>query len=915
MHNKNSKSKAFTLAETLITLALIGIITVLTMYMLNSDKIRQRELLGRFHITFAKLDNLVGLTAQASRNYPNWRADAYSLANLSCTDDSGNNISNKSICLKKALLSASSIPQDCSEPDKCFKNYDKLTEQLKSIFPSFKSNDSIAFTLPGGVQVLGSYLDSTCELEIPIGRGRDNTVEKVKGCGFLLADVNGNSKPNNLLIGDDKIIDRFLMAITPNGLVKSNLLDEIAGCPSGTTYDATTKECVNDFNCPLDMDYMKELQNKNSEDLLILEYPYGAEHSDCYEVKCKSGDAPDSENKCPELCSASDEKRYGGLWLSEGGDLPDKWSEKACCVPISNQAELASINTDSNSLSRNYCLMADINFDKNGAGSTSTEGWTPIGNSSAPFKGSFYGNGHKISNFYINKTSSNTDYIGLFGVVSGGSLNSFENMEIDSGEIFAKIDNGGYIGSLIGELNNKAKNLVNSADITEEKSSYNGHTVGGIIGESNNDDITNIKNLGDITINDSLEYSSGNIWLGGNIGYSNTNITNLVNLGSTTIKISCLTTSGYAVASGGNLGTISNKRLKNSINSGKIDVEWRNKDPNTPMFQFFISGITPASLLLIENVINTGDVFFNHLEEVAGRGVTQVGGIVTTYAQDNETVSNSINTGEIRSTSRQHIQYILGATGTNSINIGGIEGNPFNADLLSRIITIPTTKNIYYIGLSGKNLINYGQLHAENTEEVGIFDTTGNAYNLANTSLLLGNTLASTFYLSGSVTGCTTAGDYTGCSEILASDIKKAATYSAISSDSANAQYWSIIDGFFPTLKASVMPPQIFRDCRNNKTPYGGCYDVLNTPNAFMPDFGTTNPIGVEDYKPFIMWAWKKPTTNTTPIEYPVLRWQCKPYRLNGYDCCRPSYATWEPKLPACPALVIPSGADYRSIN
>ena len=111
------------------------------------------------------------------------------------------------------------------------------------------------------------------------------------------------------------------------------------------------------------------------------------------------------------------------------------------------------------------------------------------------------------------------------------------------------------------------------------------------------------------------------------------------------------------------------------------------------------------------------------------------------------------------------------------------------------------------------------------------------------------------------------------------------------------------------------MPPQIFRDCRNNKTPYGGCYDVLNTPNAFMPDFGTTNPIGVEDYKPFIMWAWKKPATNTTPIEYPVLRWQCKPYRLNGYDCCRPSYATWEPKLPACPALVIPSGADYRSIN
>ena len=52
--------------------------------------------------------------------------------------------------------------------------------------------------------------------------------------------------------------------------------------------------------------------------------------------------------------------------------------------------------------------------------------WTPIGNQSQKYIGTFDGNGHKISGLYIDSTSNNQ---GLFGFVDKGG--NIKNLGID----------------------------------------------------------------------------------------------------------------------------------------------------------------------------------------------------------------------------------------------------------------------------------------------------------------------------------------------------------------------------------------------------------------------------------------------------------------------------------------------------
>ena len=69
--------------------------------------------------------------------------------------------------------------------------------------------------------------------------------------------------------------------------------------------------------------------------------------------------------------------------------------------------------------------------------------WTPIGNKSRQFKGTFKGNGHTISNMQILDRSE--AYTGLFGYLGEGG--SIENVKIKDCNITG---NGEYIGGLVG---------------------------------------------------------------------------------------------------------------------------------------------------------------------------------------------------------------------------------------------------------------------------------------------------------------------------------------------------------------------------------------------------------------------------------------------------------------------------------
>ncbi len=106
------------------------------------------------------------------------------------------------------------------------------------------------------------------------------------------------------------------------------------------------------------------------------------------------------------------------------------------------------------------------------------------------FRGVFDGNGKKISNF--NCTSTDIDYIGLFGCVSG------ENAEIkDLGLIDPNIDTGAgnCVGSLVGRLREGTITGCYIEGCTV-KGDYN---VGGLVGENYHGIITNCYSAGLVT--------------------------------------------------------------------------------------------------------------------------------------------------------------------------------------------------------------------------------------------------------------------------------------------------------------------------------------------------------------------------------------------------------------------------------
>ena len=103
-----------------------------------------------------------------------------------------------------------------------------------------------------------------------------------------------------------------------------------------------------------------------------------------------------------------------------------------------------------------YELTANLDFDENGdaqitgAGDptywNSGAGWLPIGNSSTNYTANFYGNGHTISNLFINR--QNDDSNGLFGHASGS--NTIRNVGLIDANVTGRYRNGTLVGTFEG---------------------------------------------------------------------------------------------------------------------------------------------------------------------------------------------------------------------------------------------------------------------------------------------------------------------------------------------------------------------------------------------------------------------------------------------------------------------------------
>lgn len=196
---------------------------------------------------------------------------------------------------------------------------------------------------------------------------------------------------------------------------------------------------------------------------------------------------------------------------------------------IANLNNLYWIAENSTRWGYHYIQTADID-----AGVTkywfAGQGWTPIGNYTTKFTGSYKGDQHLIERLYINRPSQSA--IGLFGCIAGASIS---NLGLTYCEFTASKNVGGIAGSgyyADGSVSN-IEYCFTSGEIISTDDSWN--YAGGIIGEG---DYTSVNNcysycnvygikyagglVGDISgasINNS--YSTGNVNPPVNISYWN----------------------------------------------------------------------------------------------------------------------------------------------------------------------------------------------------------------------------------------------------------------------------------------------------------------------------------------------------------------------------------------------------------
>ena len=197
-----------------------------------------------------------------------------------------------------------------------------------------------------------------------------------------------------------------------------------------------------------------------------------------------------------------------------------------------------------NNLSGTYYLMNDLNL--NG------QEWTPLGNSSTPFKGKFYGNGHRISNIYINTTK---DDQGLFGVTDGALIERLE--------VTGKVTGGTYAGGIVGRLTNNStiSYCINYATVTGAEQ------IGGIVGRVSGGAIEYCLNYGNVSTNGrgcggiSADLYNGNSSYGGKI----IGCVNMVNV------------SGGSDITGGIVGGSTYGTVSGCFNAGNVTGKYGDK--------------------------------------------------------------------------------------------------------------------------------------------------------------------------------------------------------------------------------------------------------------------------------------------------------------------------------------------------
>ncbi len=200
--------------------------------------------------------------------------------------------------------------------------------------------------------------------------------------------------------------------------------------------------------------------------------------------------------------------------------------------------------SSSNAWSYYYKQTADIDASTSSSWN-SGKGFTPIGNGSVQFNGTYDGNGHTISGLYISLSAY--EYVGMFGYIVqgtvkdlhltgvnisgssqvGGLVGYSETAMIDTCSVTGSIatSSSEYVGGLVGEATGST--IIDSCHSEVTFTSANAADLGGFVGYSHDGTtISKCYSSGDIS------GTSGSSPEGGFVGDNESTITNCYTLGS-----------------------------------------------------------------------------------------------------------------------------------------------------------------------------------------------------------------------------------------------------------------------------------------------------------------------------------------------------------------------------------------------
>jgi hypothetical protein len=267
---------------------------------------------------------------------------------------------------------------------------------------------------------------------------------------------------------------------------------------------------------------------------------------------------------------------------------------------IATKADLKYLSENSGEWEKHFKQMADIifsdsDFESGGDFYNDGAGFSPIGylgGTDKPFKGSYDGDGHKISKLKINRPSLN--YIGLFGAAQSANISNIALADLN-------INGGYYVGGVVGRALSSDISNIALADLNINGNLY----VGGLIGSARASKISKCYSKGTV---------SGNESIGGLVG---------------DLSPQCILEKSYSTCDvsgqiyvGGFLGVIDSDTISNCYSTGTV-TRTQGSSEILGAFTGFIM------LSSVQYSYSTGSVYYTGTSDPTDKGF--IGGFTGSY--------------------------------------------------------------------------------------------------------------------------------------------------------------------------------------------------------------------------------------------------------------------------------------------